>query len=209
MLQLRNLEMWQRIVRMLDLCDHKSSIIIHNQSCTNGMFREDCMPGTCFSGACMGFPDDYSLDGKCGKQNGNKLCGGKWGSCCNSQGQCGNGTAFCAENECQSGSCETSFQTPWSLNGSSPSTNPSIPSLGKVSPDGSCGGANEYVCNGSPFGDCCSNSGYCGSTTAHCVYLFSFLKMIILNSEKTGTAGCRKDFGTCTITNVSPDGSCK
>ncbi|KAH7091911.1 hypothetical protein FB567DRAFT_516115 [Paraphoma chrysanthemicola] len=151
---------------------------------------EDCMPGTCFSGACMGFPDKYSLDSKCGRQNNDKLCGGKWGRCCNSQGECGNGTAFCAESICQSGDCEIIYRDPWSFNTSTPGTTPSLPNTGKVSPDGSCGGANQYICKGSPFGDCCSSSGFCGSTNAHC------------------TAGCQKDFGACTVTDLSPDGTC-
>lgn len=137
------------------------------------MHREDCMPGTCFSGACMGFPDKYSLDGRCGRQNGNKLCGGRWGSCCNAQGQCGNGTDFCAERQCQSGSCEVSFQIPWPITGGSPNDNDSTPNTEAVSPDGSCGGMNKYVCTNSPFGDCCSSSGFCGSSNAHCTYFLT------------------------------------
>jgi hypothetical protein len=48
-----------------------------------------------------------------------------------------------------------------------------------VSPDGSCGGADGYICLESEFGDCCSAYGYCGSFTGHC------------------TAGCLSAFGTC------------
>ncbi|ORY17984.1 hypothetical protein BCR34DRAFT_621631 [Clohesyomyces aquaticus] len=48
----------------------------------------------------------------------------------------------------------------------------------KVSTDGSCGGT--ITCQGSTFGNCCSQYGYCGSTAAYC-----------------GT-GCQPGFGTCT-----------
>jgi hypothetical protein len=62
------------------------------------------------------------------------------------------------------------------------------------------GGTNKYKCKGSPFGDCCSSSGYCGDTTAHC------------------QTGCQSQFGTCSATpttskpssptGVSTDGTC-
>src|SRR5690242_6883994 len=48
-----------------------------------------------------------------------------------------------------------------------------------VSPDGSCGGTNKYTCQGSEFGNCCSQYGWCGSSDAHC------------------KAGCNSAFGTC------------
>ncbi|KAM3075586.1 hypothetical protein ACMFMG_007723 [Clarireedia jacksonii] len=47
----------------------------------------------------------------------------------------------------------------------------------KVSTDASCGG--QTTCQGSSFGDCCSQYGYCGSTSAYC------------------GSGCQKGFGTC------------
>jgi len=48
-----------------------------------------------------------------------------------------------------------------------------------VSTDGSCG-AGKATCKGSTFGNCCSQYGWCGSTTGHC-----------------GT-GCQSGSGTCT-----------
>lgn len=48
-----------------------------------------------------------------------------------------------------------------------------------VSPDGSCGGASKYTCQGSSYGDCCSQYGWCGSSDGHC------------------KAGCQNAFGTC------------
>ncbi|TGO58390.1 hypothetical protein BOTNAR_0182g00280 [Botryotinia narcissicola] len=47
----------------------------------------------------------------------------------------------------------------------------------KVSTDASCG--NGYMCQGSSFGNCCSQYGWCGSTSTYC-----------------GT-GCQSGFGTC------------
>lgn len=37
---------------------------------------------------------------------------------------------------------------------------PSASSMGVVSPDGSCGGLNGYICIGYSAGDCCSNLGF-------------------------------------------------
>ncbi|KAF2028534.1 FAD-binding domain-containing protein [Setomelanomma holmii] len=53
----------------------------------------------------------------------------------------------------------------------------------KVSTDGSCGSTGSITCKGSGFGDCCSQYGWCGSSTAHC-----------------GT-GCQSAWGTCTGSN--------
>lgn len=66
-----------------------------------------------------------------------------------------------------------------------------VPKPGDTSPDGSCGGTNQFNCTGSTFGDCCSSGGWCGDTSAHC------------------GSGCQDLFGTCGApTNVSTDGSC-
>ncbi|KAF2742941.1 carbohydrate-binding module family 18 protein, partial [Sporormia fimetaria CBS 119925] len=49
-----------------------------------------------------------------------------------------------------------------------------------LSPDGTCGGHNGYVCPDSGFGDCCSQYGWCGSDpSGHC------------------GAGCQTEFGNC------------
>lgn len=71
---------------------------------TCGDTTEDCQAGTCYEGQCVGFPSEFSLNGKCGTQNGNKLCG-KWGACCSKAGVCGTGNDFCAVDKCQSGQC--------------------------------------------------------------------------------------------------------
>ncbi|KAF1844760.1 carbohydrate-binding module family 18 [Cucurbitaria berberidis CBS 394.84] len=49
-----------------------------------------------------------------------------------------------------------------------------------ISSDGTCAGTKGYTCQGSSYGNCCSQYGWCGSTTGHC-----------------GT-GCNSAFGSCT-----------
>ena len=63
---------------------------------------------------------------------------------------------------------------------------------GSPSPDGSCGGTNQYICTGTTYGDCCSSSGWCGSTSAHC------------------SASCQTLFGKCPDKDdtASTDGQC-
>ncbi|KAF1837394.1 hypothetical protein BDW02DRAFT_139849 [Decorospora gaudefroyi] len=119
-------------------------------------------------------------------------CGDKWGTCCNVDGECGTGESFCDIGKCQSGNCTFVMPSPTPFPGVPTTTMPpvSTPTPGGISPDGSCGGANKYQCKGSSFGDCCSLSGFCGSTTAHC------------------QAGCQPLFGSCTNPSLSPDGTC-
>lgn len=63
---------------------------------------------------------------------------------------------------------------------------PTSTPTGAVSTDGTCGTqGNNQVCLGSSFGNCCSQYGYCGTTTDHC-----------------GT-GCNTLFGNCG-TNANP-----
>ncbi|KAF1365990.1 hypothetical protein EJ07DRAFT_91671, partial [Lizonia empirigonia] len=122
----------------------------------------------------------FSLNGKCGTQNGNKLCG-KWGTCCNKAGVCGTGNDFCAvDNQPRFGTCSSA----------TPTAGVPAPTPSGISPDGTCGGKLAYKCKGSTYGDCCSASGFCGSTASHC------------------TAGCQSASGTCTVTELSPDGTC-
>jgi hypothetical protein len=82
------------------------------------------------------------MDGKCGSQNKDLKCGGKWGSCCFIAGKCGTGEEFCGVNKCQSGNC-TMIIPDWTEPGTPVSTsNPvpvSTPTAGSISPDGSCG----------------------------------------------------------------------
>ncbi|KDN70651.1 putative agglutinin isolectin 1 [Colletotrichum sublineola] len=65
----------------------------------------------------------------------------------------------------------------------------------KITPDGTCGGADAYTCKGGAFGKCCSQYGFCGDSDQYC-----------LNA-------CQPSFGDCSSVNVdgksmSSDGTC-
>ncbi|CAI6340074.1 unnamed protein product [Periconia digitata] len=109
-----------------------------------------------------------TTDATCGGTNGYTCQGSTFGNCCSAAGWCGSTGDYCGTG-CQSdfGTCGT---------GSTPAPgNPSTP----VSDDGTCAGTKGQTCTGSPFGNCCSQYGWCGSTGDHC-----------------GT-GCNSAFGTC------------
>ncbi|OAA63576.1 Chitin-binding, type 1 [Niveomyces insectorum RCEF 264] len=114
-----------------------------------------------------------STDGKCGAASavGATCIGSAFGSCCSVKGNCGGTPAFCGVPE----GCQTTFGicTP-------------------VSQDGKCGAASaeNAMCIGSAFGDCCSAKGNCGHSPAFCGV----------------PEGCQAAFGTCTP--VSTDGKC-
>ena len=78
---------------------------------------------------------------------------GRLGDCCNADGKCGTGEAFCGIGNCQLGNCTVPEQ-------------PS-PKTGGVTVDGTCGGKNRWKC-GVPFGKCCSKDGQCGNLPEHC-----------------------------------------
>ncbi|KAF1994724.1 carbohydrate-binding module family 18 protein [Amniculicola lignicola CBS 123094] len=126
----------------------------NSETWTCGDTKEDCAPGTCYEGACVG-ENIYSTDGTCGYQHGNRLCAGKWGDCCNMEGACGTGSSFCGLDVCQSGNC-TRPTTP------TPSPTPS-----GDTPDGTCGGIKGYRCN-VVYGNCCNRDGFCGILPSDC-----------------------------------------
>ena len=68
---------------------------------------------------------------------------------CSSSGFCGKTSAFC------DAGCQPSFGTCSAISSS-------------ISTDGVCGNKNGKTCVGSTFGNCCSSSGSCGGSTAHC-----------------------------------------
>ncbi|KAF6821018.1 Chitin deacetylase-like protein 9 [Colletotrichum sojae] len=115
-----------------------------------------------------------SRDGSCGGTNRYNCQGTGYGDCCSTWGFCGNTT-----DHCDSG-CQGSF-------GRCSSTTVNL----NVSLDGKCGSNNgAETCSGSVFGNCCSQWGFCGSSTVHC-----------------GT-GCQSGFGTCGMsTEVNGAGS--
>jgi hypothetical protein len=84
-----------------------------------------------------------STDGSCGGANGNTCLNSIFGNCCSAYGWCGSDTGHCGSG------CQTGFGTCTQATGGS-----------TISPDGSCGGANKYTCQGSAFGDCCSAYGW-------------------------------------------------
>ncbi|KAF8847604.1 hypothetical protein BDZ45DRAFT_607227 [Acephala macrosclerotiorum] len=128
----------------------------NSQTWTCGNSTQDCAAGTCYEGAC---PGDivWSTDGTCGDQFGGRLCAGIWGDCCNFDGKCGTGAAFCGTDSCQSGNCT------WA---NLPPTGPPGWNFGN-STDGTCGGANGMTC-GSLFGECCNKDNVCGSLPSDC-----------------------------------------
>ncbi|KAM9874215.1 hypothetical protein VDGL01_11718 [Verticillium dahliae] len=119
-------------------------------------------------------------DGSCGGID-NWVCTPTWGACCSKDGMCGRSKAFCGDG-CQPtfGNCDAPPPPP---------VKP--PGPGDASPDGSCGGSNQFTCTNSTFGACCSSGNWCGDSSAHC-----------------GTA-CQSAFGTCAgESNISSDGKC-
>ncbi|KAF2006993.1 carbohydrate esterase family 4 protein [Amniculicola lignicola CBS 123094] len=126
-----------------------------------------------------------TTDATCGGTNKYTCKGSAFGNCCSAAGWCGSTTDYCGTG-CQAsfGTCGTAA-TSTSVKPSSTiptSTRAPTPSTitNKVSTDGTCGGTTNFTCQGSSFGNCCSQYGWCGTTTDHC-----------------GT-GCQKTFGTCT-----------
>jgi hypothetical protein len=105
-----------------------------------------------------------STDGACAG-NGKTCQNSPFGNCCSQYGWCGSTADHCGQG------CNGSFGTCGT--GSTPA--PSKP----VSTDGTCAGTGGKTCAGSPFGNCCSQYGWCGSTADHC------------------GASCNKSFGNC------------
>ncbi|KAK4033361.1 lectin-B [Parachaetomium inaequale] len=120
-------------------------------------------------------------DGTCGKGNPQGwVCTPTWGACCSKDGVCGRSNAFCSDG------CQLGYG-----NCNAPTAPP--PGPGDPSPDGSCGGTSQFNCTNTTFGTCCSASGFCGTTVAHC------------------GAGCQTLFGNgCAAGagNMSTDGRC-
>ncbi|KAH8710045.1 hypothetical protein GQ44DRAFT_661884 [Phaeosphaeriaceae sp. PMI808] len=104
-----------------------------------------------------------STDGTCGA--GKTCANSAFGNCCSQYGWCGSTSDHCGTG------CNPSAGT---CNGGNGGTTPK-----PVSTDGTCGGSGGKTCANSAFGNCCSQYGWCGSTSDHC-----------------GT-NCNREFGTC------------
>ncbi|OAX79990.1 hypothetical protein ACJ72_05685 [Emergomyces africanus] len=117
-----------------------------------GTGPEWCGVENCLAGACEEDTTGISFDGTCGPLfRDNRTCiGSKFGDCCSVTGYCGTGPKWCGYGNCYSGACDTS--------------------LGSVSTDGTCGPnfPGNMICVGSAYGECCSTSGFCGSSSRHC-----------------------------------------
>lgn len=99
----------------------------------------------------------YSPDGKCGPNNGGLTCDPDStvysGTCCSSHGWCGGTADYCGTG-CTSG-CTRATTSPRQVD---PPTTPRT--------DGRCGSEfDDSTCDANgPYGGCCSQYGYCGST---------------------------------------------
>ncbi|KAI0014063.1 carbohydrate esterase family 4 protein [Xylariaceae sp. FL0662B] len=105
-----------------------------------------------------------STDGKCG--SGVTCLGSQFGNCCSVNSWCGNSIDYCGAD------CQIEF-------GSARGSNkllrqimelliitPAPTGTLEVSIDGNCGGT--ITCEGSEFGNCCSQHGWCGTTDDYC-----------------------------------------
>ncbi|OAL56518.1 hypothetical protein IQ07DRAFT_9662 [Pyrenochaeta sp. DS3sAY3a] len=114
-----------------------------------------------------------STTGRCGAAYGFTCTGSALGQCCSAAGWCGASSEYCGAN------CQPKFGTCGVASSSSAAP---IPSIKAVSTDSRCGSKYNYqLCTGSPWGDCCSVFGYCGSTSDFCSF-----------------SRCQKDYGICT-----------
>ena len=100
-----------------------------------------------YAGDEAGSEAPVSTDGRCGPDHNGALCeGSTFGTCCSSDGWCGSSSTHCGSG-CLSGECTKGGETT----------------------DGTCGTAfGGFHCGDWAQGSCCSSSGYCGNSTAHC-----------------------------------------
>ncbi|EFQ36004.1 polysaccharide deacetylase [Colletotrichum graminicola M1.001] len=153
------------------------------------------------SSAALGsvLQQSISTDATCGASNRKTCLGSAFGNCCSQYGYCGSTTDHCGTG-CQTGfgnctvanavlasSASNTVLASSAANAvlvSPAATNTAPAPVVLTSLDGYCGTKyGNTSCLGSVFGNCCSQYGYCGSTTDHC-----------------GT-GCQTGFGNCTVTN--------
>ncbi|KAF1919428.1 hypothetical protein BDU57DRAFT_469463 [Ampelomyces quisqualis] len=129
-------------------------------------------------------------DATCGGSKGLTCLGSKWGNCCSNNGWCGSTEAYCGTG-CQSkfGACRVN---PASSRIVAPSPSAIVVSSSRAAPISStpsqlvstnarCGSKfGGQTCQGSKWGNCCSQYSYCGSTIGYC-----------------DAATCQKGFGQC------------
>ncbi|KAF1940455.1 glycoside hydrolase/deacetylase [Clathrospora elynae] len=117
-----------------------------------------------------------STDGSCSAVKGT-CAGSSFGNCCSQYGWCGSSQDHCGAScnalfgNCGSGTAPAPTPAPAPAPTPTPTPTPAPapapnPAPGKpVSTDGLCG---TQTCAGSPFGNCCSQYGWCGSSADHC-----------------------------------------
>lgn len=126
-----------------------------------------------------------STDGTCGTTI--TCIGSTFGNCCSQYGFCGSTSAYCGTGcnpvggTCSGSSTSTKPTTTTSKTTTSTKSSTSPTSTLKVSSDGTCAGTTGFTCLGSTYGNCCSQYGWCGSTSAYCLT----------------SGGCQAGFGTC------------
>ncbi|KAF7556876.1 hypothetical protein G7Z17_g1166 [Cylindrodendrum hubeiense] len=103
-----------------------------------------------------------SPDQSCGGSTGYTCIGSKFGNCCSYYGFCGSSGTYCGTG------CDTDFGE----------CNPTSEDVTDTT-NGLCGAAFDATCKNYGTKTCCSQYGFCGSSSTHC-----------------GT-GCQKGFGTC------------
>lgn len=117
-----------------------------------------------------------STDGSCGGTSKYTCQGSSYGNCCSQYGWCGSSDAHCKAG-CNSAFGTCTGSTPTTIKSSTQpaptstrtSAAPSSTPTNKVSTDATCGSNNGgATCLGSTFGNCCSGSGWCGSTSDYC-----------------------------------------
>lgn len=131
-----------------------------------------------------------STNGRCGSSYGGQTC--KYeplgATCCSPAGWCGSTTDHCGTG-CQSqyGTCGTSSSSVKVSSSSSSTTTKATSTTSAnvpISTNGRCGtNFGGTSCIKEPGATCCSQAGWCGSTTGHC-----------------GT-GCQSGYGTCGSSN--------
>lgn len=115
--------------------------------------------------------------GMCGR-NGQTCAGSSFGPCCGPFDACGSSAAICGYG-CQSGFGKCNDDAYAMLKLKKRDGDSSETALATVSIDGECGGG--VTCEGSAYGNCCSQYGFCGSDISYCGY------------------GCQFSYGMCDI----------
>ena len=140
-----------------------------------------------------------STDGSCGGTSKYTCQGSSYGNCCSQYGWCGSSDAHCKAG-CNSAFGTCTGSTPTTIKSSTQpaptstrtSAAPSSTPTNKVSTDATCGSNNGgATCLGSTFGNCCSGSGWCGSTSDYC------------------GSTCQSGFGNCGSNNPTGTSSTK